>query len=83
MKRMRLDIDGMTCGHCVATLHSALAGLDGVAACDVHLDRNIANVEYRDSIGMAEISGAVADAGFRVSGFTIIESGGDAGAGAF
>ncbi len=70
MKRIRLNIDGMTCGHCVSTLQKALSGLDGVAACNVRLDENIADVELHDSIGMSEISGAVSNAGFRVIGFT-------------
>lgn len=70
MKRIRLNIDGMTCGHCEATVQNALSRLDGVVSCNVRLDENIADVEFHDSIGMSEISDAVSNAGFRVSGFS-------------
>ena len=42
---MRLQIDGMSCGHCVGTVEKALRGLDGVTvgsvtvgAAEVQLD---------------------------------------------
>ncbi len=42
----KLEIKGMTCGHCVSTVEKALAGVSGVAkVIDVSLDRGEALVQ--------------------------------------
>lgn len=37
MNRLTLDIDGMSCGHCVAAVTRTLGGLDGVTADQVRV----------------------------------------------
>ena len=39
-----LRIGGMTCGHCVGAVTSALEGVAGVARADVDLERGLATV---------------------------------------
>lgn len=74
MKRIKLDIDGMTCGHCVKQVHDAIATIDGVDDCDVRLDQKAANVTLDDSADMGELIQAVSNAGYRVAGFSPIAS---------
>ncbi|MCB9851923.1 MAG: heavy-metal-associated domain-containing protein [Phycisphaerales bacterium] len=70
MKQLRLDIDGMTCGHCVERVHDAIAAIDGVHECDVQLDNGAAIVTFDDSVEMGELIQAVSTAGYRMKGFS-------------
>ena len=63
MSRTTLKIDGMSCGHCVASVKQALEGLDGVTAAQVAIGN--ATVEYDPSRATPEqIVDAVNDAGY-------------------
>ncbi|MEO8336655.1 MAG: heavy-metal-associated domain-containing protein [bacterium] len=63
MDTLHLDIDGMSCGHCVGSVRKALAALDGVAvdavtvgSADVRYDPNKTSTEA--------VLEAVAEAGY-------------------
>lgn len=59
-------VPGMTCDHCRTAINSALAGLPGVDAVDVHLDTKEVHVA-----GAAEetaVRHAIDDAGYDVAG---------------
>ncbi|HEX8849888.1 MAG TPA: cation transporter [Gemmatimonadaceae bacterium] len=66
MTRTTLRIDGMSCGHCVAAVKKALAGVDGVTVDSVAI--GTATVEYDPSVASVEkIADAVNDAGYEAS----------------
>ena len=66
MTRTTLQIDGMTCGHCVASVKRALEALDGVAVEQVAVGR--ATVAFDPAVATPErIARAVADAGYDVA----------------
>ena len=66
MNRTTLEIDGMSCGHCVAWVKKALAGLDGVTVENVAVGS--ATVEYDPAVVSPEqIARAVSDAGYAAS----------------
>lgn len=68
MERTELNIEGMTCNHCVMTVTNALKAVDGVKAADVHLDTNSAKVVYDGSkTSLASLKKAVEDAGYHAS----------------
>ncbi len=46
MERVTLEVRGMSCGHCVAAVKKALAGLPGVGEVEVSLDPPRAKVSY-------------------------------------
>jgi copper chaperone CopZ len=48
MKTVRLNVSGMTCGHCVDAVRKALENQDGVTSAAVHLDRGAAEVQYEE-----------------------------------
>lgn len=63
MIRITLRIDGMSCGHCVASVKTALERLDGVTV--GHVAIGSASVDYDPAVASQEkIAEAVSDAGY-------------------
>lgn len=59
---IRLNITGMTCGHCQKAVKEALEGVPGVQQADVDLDAGVATVE--GSADLQVLIGAVEDEGY-------------------
>ena len=59
-----LNVEGMSCNHCVASVRKALEGLDGVREADVSLDDKKARVELDKDLADEVLVKAVEDAGF-------------------
>jgi len=67
MEHITLEIDGMTCGGCVASVTRVLSGLPGVASAQVSLEKAQAVVEHDPvTAPVAALRAAVEDAGFGV-----------------
>ena len=67
MAIQRFGIEGMSCGHCVATIEKALGNLFGVVKVTVSLEKKEVVVGFDDSrVGVREISAKIKDAGFDV-----------------
>ncbi len=62
---MKLKISGMTCGHCVSHVKSALEGIDGVSQADVSLENHEADVTLSDQVAAADLIAAVEAAGYQ------------------
>jgi copper chaperone CopZ len=63
MNRLELDIEGMSCGHCVAAVSKALGALPGVSVENVRIGS--AELEYRPGeVSPEQIVLAVEDAGY-------------------
>jgi copper chaperone len=65
MKKL-LTIEGMSCGHCVMHVKSALTDVAGVSSVDVDLLKKSAMVEG-DALDDAALSKAVSESGYRVT----------------
>jgi copper chaperone len=66
MDRIKLKIDGMSCGHCVSAVDKALKGLDGVKVEQVAI--GTATVSYDPGATSPEqITQAVEDEGYTVA----------------
>ena len=64
MRHATLDIEGMSCDHCVSAVNRALAPLPGVEIESVRIGR--ADVRFDEAVtGPARLEAAVADAGYR------------------
>lgn len=59
-----LNVEGMSCNHCVASVRKALEGLDGVREADVSLDDKKVRVELDKDLADEVLVKAVEDAGF-------------------
>lgn len=63
MERLTLNVSGMSCGHCVARVTTALRNIDGLAVEDVKIGS--ATVEYDPRKTSPErITAAVENAGY-------------------
>jgi copper chaperone CopZ len=65
MKKVELNVFGMSCGHCVDTVHSVLTGVEGVADVDVSLTDGRASVHAHDSADEEGLVQAIEQAGYR------------------
>lgn len=61
-----LDIKGMSCGHCVKAVQSALAGVPGVAVKEVRIGHATVEVDDRATKPEALVE-AVDDAGYEAT----------------
>ena len=67
MERLTMQIDGMSCGHCVKAVREALAELPGVEV--ERVDVGSATVSYDPSHTPAtQLADAVRDAGYEPAG---------------
>lgn len=61
---MKVNIDGMSCAHCVGHIEEALEGLSGVTKIEVKLDEKAAYVEGMVSDESVRV--AIEEAGYNV-----------------
>lgn len=66
MKKL-LNIEGMSCNHCVMHVKNALMDVEGVKGCIVSLSSNTAEVELDKDMDDELLVNAVEDAGYAVS----------------
>ena len=64
MTQKTLSITGMSCGHCVTHVKTALEGVDGVDSAEVSLDANSATVMASTEVLDDALIGAVKAAGY-------------------
>ncbi|HVE49777.1 MAG TPA: heavy-metal-associated domain-containing protein [Casimicrobiaceae bacterium] len=69
METVNLDVQGMTCGGCVASVKRVLASLPGVENVDVTLKPGRASVAFDPSrVTVQALRKAIASAGYDVAG---------------
>ena len=61
----KLKISGMTCGHCVSHVKSALEGMEGVSEADVSLENHEAELTLSGEVIDADLIAAVEEAGYQ------------------
>ena len=61
----KLEIAGMSCGHCVSHVKSALEGIEGVSEADVSLESHEAEVTLSNQVVDADLIAAVEAAGYQ------------------
>ena len=67
MKEITINIEGMSCQHCVMRVKRALEGLAGVS--DLSVEIGSARVTFDESrIQQADIENAVIKAGYKIKG---------------
>jgi copper chaperone CopZ len=67
MKRIELEVSGMSCGHCVTTVRSALTAVEGVHEADVSLPGGRATVRADDGVEEVKLVQAVERSGYRAT----------------
>ena len=66
-KKTLLNIEGMSCEHCVKSVTESLLAVDGVKAAKVSLAKKCAEVKHAENVLTEALNKAVTDAGFQVA----------------
>ncbi|MCP3763400.1 copper chaperone CopZ [Domibacillus sp. A3M-37] len=67
MEQTILNVQGMSCGHCVKAVEGSVGKLDGVQSVSVHLDENKVDVQYDASkVTLDQIKETIDDQGYDV-----------------
>ena len=61
----KLKISGMSCGHCVSHVKSALESVEGVSESEVSLENHEADVTLSGAVVDADLIAAVEAAGYQ------------------
>ncbi len=64
MGQVTLQVEGMTCGHCVASVEKTLRSLPGVHDARANLESGTAVVSTDDSADVSSMTAALTKAGF-------------------
>jgi copper chaperone len=66
VKQLKLEVSGMSCGHCVGAVRQALAGVPGVKVEDVSIGS--ASVTFDETkTKVSDLVDAVSDAGYEAT----------------
>lgn len=67
MNEVIISVEGMSCGHCKATVEGALVKLDGVASAEVNLTLKNVVVSYDSTkVEEAALKNEIEEAGYEV-----------------
>ncbi|HZK88082.1 MAG TPA: copper chaperone CopZ [Anaerovoracaceae bacterium] len=67
MEKVIINIEGMSCSHCVNAVTKAVGSLDGVSEVQVNLEAKTATVDYdSDKITLEALKNAIEEEGYDV-----------------
>lgn len=66
--KKKLNINGMTCMHCVMHVQNALKEVSGVTEAKADLSAKNAVIELNNNVSDEQLKAAVTDAGYEVTG---------------
>lgn len=68
MEKITLNVNGMSCGHCVNSIESSVGNLQGVQIVKVHLEEGKVDVEYNpQEVSLEKIKETIDDQGYDVA----------------
>lgn len=70
--KKQINIEGMSCGHCVKHVEEALKEVSGVTNVLVSLEKKNAVVEISDTVSDETLKEVVEDVGYDVTGISIL-----------
>jgi copper chaperone len=67
MQSVTLNVQGMSCGHCVKAIEGSVGQLEGVKQVNVKLDEAVVEVAFTESeVSLDQIKEAIEDQGYEV-----------------
>ncbi|HLR66844.1 MAG TPA: copper chaperone CopZ [Virgibacillus sp.] len=68
MEQITLQVQGMSCGHCVNSIEGSVGKLNGVKSVKVHLDNGTVEIEFdANSVSLETIKEEIEDQGYDVA----------------
>lgn len=68
LKKVIVNVDGMSCNNCAKHVNKALSGISGVKEVDVNLEDKQAEVSYEGNIEEEIFKSAIDEAGYEYKG---------------
>ncbi len=65
MKKIKIEVGGMTCEHCVARVNKFVKNVNGVIDVKTSLKENKSYIETNDDVSVDSIKSAIEDAGYK------------------
>jgi copper chaperone len=67
MEKVTLNVEGMSCGHCVKSVEGSVGALNGVSTVKVDLENKKVDVEFnQDEVTLDVIKETIDDQGYEV-----------------
>nr|WP_295971021.1 copper chaperone CopZ [uncultured Bacillus sp.] len=67
MEKVTLNVEGMSCGHCVKAVETSVGGLNGVSSVEVNLENKTVAVEFnQEKVTLDKIKETIDDQGYDV-----------------
>ncbi|MBD8027130.1 copper chaperone CopZ [Ureibacillus sp. Re31] len=67
MKTVTLNVQGMSCGHCVKAIEGSVGELEGVSEVSVKLEEALVDVAFNESqVSLDKIKETIVDQGYDV-----------------
>ena len=67
MEKVTLNVEGMSCGHCVKAVEGSVGALNGVSTVKVDLENKKVDVEFnQDEVTLNVIKETIDDQGYEV-----------------
>ena len=68
MTHKTIQVEGMTCDHCVATVTQAINALDGISRVSVNLETKQVSVDFDENrVDMKAVASKIVEVGFEVA----------------
>ena len=68
MTHEKLNVQGMSCGHCVNSIEGSVGNLSGVESVKVHLQEGLVEVNFNEAeISLDQIKEAIEEHGYEVA----------------
>lgn len=68
MEKVILNVQGMSCGHCVNSIEGSVGKLNGVSKVNVHLENGTVDVEFNDKeVTLEKIKETIDEQGYDVN----------------
>ncbi|MGC8555288.1 MAG: heavy-metal-associated domain-containing protein [Candidatus Acidulodesulfobacterium sp.] len=71
MKKIKIEVGGMTCEHCVARVNKFVKNVNGVTDVKTSLKENQSYIETNDDVSVDSIKSAIEDAGYKPGKYEI------------
>jgi copper ion binding protein len=71
MKKIKIEVGGMTCEHCVARVNKFVKNVNGVKDVKTSLKENKSYIETNDDVSVDSIKSAIEDAGYKPGKYEI------------
>lgn len=66
MEQVILNVEGMSCSHCVTAVTKAVSALEGVSKVEVSLEEKTAKVEFKAPATIEAMKAAIEEQGYEV-----------------